>query len=343
MISTAPQHIRTRYMRGQCFALAHALHNLTKQSIWGLREGGIGAIHHAFIADPKAGLGYDIRGQLPIERIADGAVPGLIAVPITLADLMDQVGSFDPAELREARRVVREHLKLLPAPVAAVSREAPEAMAIREEVIRRGEIAAHLFDWSEERLQAFRAETSQRPISFGSQPEWLLPEEFGLCEEEVLSPGPERRMDRKMRAAFGRRDAAQALASWSEAEPAPLTGEDLIRFAEAYLDNADRDVMAAGEVHMDVINPQDVEGLYTEGAVSFIRDEHHAKIAEGDSGYANLVLERMRMPCVVIRYDGGDLQIADGWHRFAAACAVGAQTMPAAVVPLPGPQYPRVW
>ncbi|MCW3782970.1 hypothetical protein [Defluviimonas salinarum] len=110
-VSTAPEHVRRRYLRGRCWVLADELVRATGLELWGLRDEN-GDLHHAFAADPAAGLAHDIRGTMPIDRVAEGsAARGGRCVPIARADMIAISGAFDAAEIREARRVLRAHLR----------------------------------------------------------------------------------------------------------------------------------------------------------------------------------------------------------------------------------------
>jgi len=109
-----PAHIRTRYLRGGCWAFAQELSRALKLPVWGIYEGDAGGdCHHAFVADPVRKIGFDIRGTLPFAEIARGsAVRAPFLAPLPEAQLLQIVGSFDPAELKEARRVIRTLLKV---------------------------------------------------------------------------------------------------------------------------------------------------------------------------------------------------------------------------------------
>ncbi|MEP3669940.1 MAG: hypothetical protein ABJN42_24785 [Roseibium sp.] len=110
--STAPRHIRTRYMRGGCWAMAHELSKKTGMDLWGLRDDR-GDLHHVYVADPERGIAIDIRGGMPMEKIAEGC-QAQIAGPASLDEILRHIGSFEPAELREARKVIQAHLSGLP-------------------------------------------------------------------------------------------------------------------------------------------------------------------------------------------------------------------------------------
>ncbi|MCE6958352.1 hypothetical protein LAZ40_04685 [Cereibacter sphaeroides] len=115
IVSDAPEHIRRRYLTGGCFAFAHELAKVTRLPIWGMWDGA-GDLHHAFVADPDAGLGHDIRGTLPLDRLHAGSrVKGSEVQFGTLnrEQILDAGGSLDPADLREARRVIRDEIRIL--------------------------------------------------------------------------------------------------------------------------------------------------------------------------------------------------------------------------------------
>lgn len=114
VVSLAPDHIRNRYLRGGCFALAIELHRKTGLPLWGLMLDE--ELHHAFVADGDADLAIDIRGQMPIDAVSKGAryEDGLEAREITEEKIMETVFSFDPEELREARRSINDYLRRLP-------------------------------------------------------------------------------------------------------------------------------------------------------------------------------------------------------------------------------------
>lgn len=113
IVSTAPSHIVTRYMRGRCWEGAAELSRKTGMELWGLR-GGDGLIHHAFVADPEQDLAIDIRGGMRMSEVAKGCVPGE-PEPIAMPDIIRLVGVLEPADLREARAAIRDHLHGLPA------------------------------------------------------------------------------------------------------------------------------------------------------------------------------------------------------------------------------------
>lgn len=113
-ISTAPEHVRNRYLRGGCFALAIELHRKTGLPLWGLLLDD--ELHHAFVLDPDQGVAIDIRGGMSIEAVRKGAryEETLEAREISEEKIMETVFSFDPEDLREARRSIRDHLRGLP-------------------------------------------------------------------------------------------------------------------------------------------------------------------------------------------------------------------------------------
>lgn len=112
--SLAPPHIRTRYLRGGCWALAHELSKYLRLPVWGIYEGDAsGDCHHAFVADPEREMGYDIRGGLPFAEMAQGSSVALPCLaPLPAERMLSIIGSFDLAELREARRVIRTMIRV---------------------------------------------------------------------------------------------------------------------------------------------------------------------------------------------------------------------------------------
>lgn len=108
----APAHIRTRYLRGGCYALALALHKATKLPLCGLYEAGTDDLHHAFVRDPATGMALDIRGLLPLDQEAEGsAVEVPDYRPIRRADIIGVVGSIAAADMKQANEVVRTYFR----------------------------------------------------------------------------------------------------------------------------------------------------------------------------------------------------------------------------------------
>lgn len=112
--SSAPSHIRTRYLQGGCWAFAQELSKHLRLPVWGIYEGDAsGDCHHAFVADPEHEMGYDIRGGLPLAEMAQGsAVRAPCLAPLPEERMLSIIGSFDPAELREVRRVIRTMIRV---------------------------------------------------------------------------------------------------------------------------------------------------------------------------------------------------------------------------------------
>lgn len=113
--SLAPEHIRGRYMRGGCFDLAKVLSKQTRLPIWGLFHGSVeGDLHHAFVADEARGLAFDIRGTVPFADVAKGSVAedDPVLAPLSEERILQEIFSWDPDELKEARRVVKSMLRI---------------------------------------------------------------------------------------------------------------------------------------------------------------------------------------------------------------------------------------
>lgn len=109
-----PAHLLTRYLRGGCFVLAGEMHRRTGLPLLGLRDGA-GRLHHAVVADPEPGFGWDIRGRVPLDRAGDGcSVKDLRIEPIGLSDL-EAAGNLEPLDMLEAARVLHDVLAQDPA------------------------------------------------------------------------------------------------------------------------------------------------------------------------------------------------------------------------------------
>jgi hypothetical protein len=145
-----PEHLRRRYLRGGCFALAREMHRVTGLPLFGLRDAA-GDLHHALVGDPAAGTFWDIRGEIPRERVAEGsAAPGGVVAPLSREDLEAEVGSFDLEDLQAAAHAIRTWLVPAGLPLASSGvpslvpdPEAPGPDAARAELYGQG--SCHVF------------------------------------------------------------------------------------------------------------------------------------------------------------------------------------------------------
>jgi len=125
-LSTAPRHIRTRYLRGGCWVLAIELAKHTGLQLWGIRDGQ-GNLHHAFVADGSRGIAIDIRGSMPLENVVEGCAamdPKL--EPIGKDEILSICGSFSRTDIREAKRVIATMLIVPSEPENATRSEGME-------------------------------------------------------------------------------------------------------------------------------------------------------------------------------------------------------------------------
>ncbi|PZO72599.1 MAG: hypothetical protein DI629_20760 [Mesorhizobium amorphae] len=210
------------------------------------------------------------------------------------------------------------------------SRPGPE---IRELVACRGRRAAAVLGWSRERLDAFLDEAGSGRIR-GATPR---PEEFGLSEDDAFSPGPDPMLEPRVAAALGRWSASRALWSWAAPEPDVMTDGDAFRFSLMWLDRFESEAICADAVSQERIDPASVLAALYDDPEAWIAAEHHAALEDGRAGYADLLVERIREPVTIRRYECGKADIADGWHRTAAALLTGG-VLSAVVVALPGDQ-----
>jgi hypothetical protein len=123
----AAAQVQRRYLRSKCFALAHAMSKASGLPIWGGFDAR-GEPHHAFVYDAQAGLGYDIRGGLPLEEIMRGsAAEDGTTGPLSEETIMQHIGSYDPDDLRQARKDVKAFMIISKAPRKAAPSAAAES------------------------------------------------------------------------------------------------------------------------------------------------------------------------------------------------------------------------
>lgn len=236
-------------------------------------------------------------------------------------DLESTIDSERPPSRREALEGVRH----------------PEVL--KAEIARRGLIAAGLFGWSQERIRGFQDELAAQVHVPARGIALPAPEAFGLAEEDVWSPGKEAGMSPAIRRAMGRYDAAAAFASWDQPDQPEASHEADVGLARMFCDRADFESTDPDSIRFDpAFDISQLSALYSDnGPLEWLRLEHRHSIADGRSGYADLLLQKVREPCVYLEYDDGGIEIADGWHRTAAALAAGETHLHAVMVPLMRP------
>jgi len=112
-MARVPVHIARRYLRGRCWTMAAAMSEVSGLPLRGL-QGQRGDIFHAFVADERAGVGYDVRGPFPLSRAAEGSAdPKAAIVPLSLDEIERIDGILQKPEMREAKSIARTY-KLVP-------------------------------------------------------------------------------------------------------------------------------------------------------------------------------------------------------------------------------------
>ncbi len=101
-----PEHIKRRYMRGDCLAFALALQKHLKKPLWGLLNEK-GEIHHVFLADPEQGIGYDVRGAISLSRISEGALTDYLMRPVSIEEVKKFYAMPTRAKMKDAEEVVK--------------------------------------------------------------------------------------------------------------------------------------------------------------------------------------------------------------------------------------------
>ena len=111
VLSNAPRHVVTRYLRGGCWILAIELSKKTKLPLWGIRDER-GDLHHAFVADEENQTAIDIRGSMPLHNVALGCGAQNPRIePIHKEEILALCGHFSRGEIQEAKRVINTMLR----------------------------------------------------------------------------------------------------------------------------------------------------------------------------------------------------------------------------------------
>ena len=211
---------------------------------------------------------------------------------------------------------------------------APDPLA---ETLSRAEIAAALFGWSAERLALFRDEARAASRLTVDEIDRLIRPMSEADSELVHAPGPEPGLSAAGLATLARFQARAAIRSFADDSPG-VDPSLHAQIAAGYAD-ADSDLFEPEEVRHDNVDLRTwplaaLAPLYAGEPGAWLRREHEWALGDGRSGYEDLVLQRVREPCVFVVRGGGEPDIADGWHRTAAALARGADAIEAITVSL---------
>ena len=215
------------------------------------------------------------------------------------------------------------------------------------EILRRAELARDLCGWSDERHNLFCAEVLKRaPVAKASNA-YLNPEDFGLDEEFVTSPGVDKRMTPDERIAMGAYQAEMTVRSWAADPVSSIVFDDpqtCAVYAHAYMDRGDIDAASMDEEGAKFVKDfslSEMSACYDGNPVGWLRREHRNAILDGRTGYEDMILQKIEAPCVYMRR-GGEIEIADGWHRTAAAILVGDDRIEAVEINVPVEKDPDV-
>lgn len=252
-----------------------------------------------------------------------------------IADIM-AILPGTPDEIRATLRAAGVKAREIAMNLSGLSGDPEPVAEARRIAIARGERAARILRWSETRLAAYRAEVATRPAVIGPQDEYLDPAAFGMTDEDAFSPLFEKDMSTAQRAAIGRWDGAHALRSWCRPDPDPVNPEHLEAFASIYLDKHEVEMTDPDEFRQETVPLEELRDAYKGDPEKWIRLEHRYALEDGRAGYVDLLVEKIQQPSVFRRYEDGSMDIADGWHRTAAALAMGDVSAEAVIVPLPG-------
>lgn len=95
---------RFKWMGGDCYLLAVALHELSTLPIYGLVDGT--GIHHAFVYDAKSKIGLDVRGPQSLKDLRAGCA-GQTLKKITKREIREINDRYSDEEYAEALDVGR--------------------------------------------------------------------------------------------------------------------------------------------------------------------------------------------------------------------------------------------
>lgn len=206
---------------------------------------------------------------------------------------------------------------------------------IKDEILRRMEIAADMFGWSPPHIEGFKAgvdEALGRPANLYER----LWQEFDQDDiDSFYFEGRETRLTDDELATLGRYEAWLTVAAWLRPDADP-TLEEATSEAHSWWDS-EVCGCAKDDADIDIDRQFDVNQMLgikpREEWVSWLVDQHEIHLAEGSAGYSDLVLEKHHTPKFVVEREDGELpSILDGWHRFAADIATGTGKAVAVII-----------
>jgi len=206
---------------------------------------------------------------------------------------------------------------------------------IKEEILRRMEIAAGMFGWSPAHVEGFKTGVDE---ALGKTEDiyGIIWKEFDQDDIDSFFFGKrETKLSHDDLVTLGRYEAWLTVRSWLRPDPDP-TLDAAIREAHSWWDSevcgcAKEDADIEVDKQFDVGQMLAIQSR--DEWIKWLVEQHEIHLAEGSAGYSDLVLEKHHTPKFVVD-NGNDqgLAILDGWHRFAADIATDTRHAVAVII-----------
>nr|WP_250807406.1 hypothetical protein [Neorhizobium tomejilense] len=200
---------------------------------------------------------------------------------------------------------------------------------IKAEILRRGEIAAKLFGWSEAHHAGFVRGVNEA-ISHPNRANLSRDSiDYGFDIDEFVGPEMETELSGFALAGIGRFEAFKAVRSWFQDTRWPSEETMLAQTKFWYLSyNCNFDV---DDAECEYISDFPLAEITAERPaadwIEVLKTDHQERLSEGNEGYVDLVVEKHYDPYFIAdRGEGLAPGVFDGYHRIGAALAVGATT-----------------
>ena len=201
--------------------------------------------------------------------------------------------------------------------------------SLRADIIRRGEVAAHLFGWSEAHVAGFAQGVNEALAIPDKTAIAVHSEAYGFNIYDYCGPDMERTLSPFALARIGRFEGFKAVRSWhlEPKEPSAEAMKSQMKFwylsgsCNFEIDDAECEYIPDFPLS-DIISERPAASW-----IETLKIDHFERLSEGGEGYVDLIVERHRDPCFLAdRGDGLAPGIFDGFHRIGASLAVGEQT-----------------
>ncbi len=200
---------------------------------------------------------------------------------------------------------------------------------ITAEILRRAEVAAKLFRWSEAHYSGF-VRGVREAITLPNRAQLSRNStDYGFDIDELVGPTMETDLSGFALARIGRFEAFKAVRSWFQETREPTEEAMLSQTRFWFLSgNCNFEI---DEAECEYIADFPLADITAERPaadwIEVLRMDHHERLSEGGEGYVDLVVEKHYDPYFIAdRGEGCAPGVFDGYHRIGAALAVGATT-----------------